>query len=292
MDLIQRVSLAPMKGVENGFLIATIFILAGCGGPKPPVDRQPIVFPPPHPATSKVTVDPLLDLAAVGDAASQYKLGMRLDEQKSYNEAAKWYRLAAEQGHREAQFNFSCMLVEGIGVEADALEAAKWCRKAAEQGLTEAQFNLGKFYEEGRGVTQFNSEAAKWYRLAADQGYAPAQFRMGDFLLRGKGIGKNEKEAVRFLTPAAQQGHVDAQYFLGFMMARGQGTGKNLVRAYVWLNLASAKRHTGAQKEKVRLAKEMLTADVAKAQRLSFLFEAEAMVLPVAKSAPISEPEN
>jgi len=281
-----------MKGVQHSLLIASILVFAGCGGPKPPADRQPIEFPPPHPETPAVTVDPLLDRAAVGDAASQFKLGARLDEQKSYNDAAKWYRLAAEQGHREAQFNFACMLSKGLGIETDALKAAEWCRKAAEQGLVEAQFNLGNYFEEGKGVTQFKGEAAKWYRLAADQGYAPAQFKIGDFLLRGIGTKMDEKESVRFLTPAAQQGHVEAQYALGFMMARGRGTGKNLVRAYVWLNLASAKRHLGAQQEKARLAKEMLAADVAKAQRLSFLFKAEAKVLPAPKSAPISKPEN
>ena len=141
-----------MKGVQHSLLIASILVFAGCGGPKPPADRQPIEFPPPHPETPAVTVDPLLDRAAVGDAASQFKLGARLDEQKSYNDAAKWYRLAAEQGHREAQFNFACMLSKGLGIETDALKAAEWCRKAAEQGLVEAQFNLGNYFEEGKGV--------------------------------------------------------------------------------------------------------------------------------------------
>ena len=53
------------------------------------------------------------------------------------------------------------------GVAQDHAEAAKWFRLAAEQGLAQAQFNLGVLYYGGEGVEQNRAEAAKWYRLAA-----------------------------------------------------------------------------------------------------------------------------
>ncbi len=45
-------------------------------------------------------------------------------------------------------------------------------RLAADQGDADAQFNLGIMYENGRRVPQDETEAVRWYRLAADQGFA------------------------------------------------------------------------------------------------------------------------
>jgi hypothetical protein len=51
-------------------------------------------------------------------------------------------------------------------------EAARWSRKAADQGHAQAQYNLGSMFYEGRGVAQSDVEAAWWYRKASDQGDA------------------------------------------------------------------------------------------------------------------------
>jgi uncharacterized protein len=54
----------------------------------------------------------------------------------------------------------------------DYAEAVKWYRLAAEQGNANAQYNLGVMYDNGDGVVQDYAEAVKWYRLAAEQGNA------------------------------------------------------------------------------------------------------------------------
>ena len=89
-------------------------------------------------------------------------------------EAAKWYRKAAEQGHAGAQFLLGTMYVTGKGVPQDYREAAKWTRKAAEQGLAEAQYGLGYMYVKGEGVPQDFLQAHAWMNLAAGQGYKRA----------------------------------------------------------------------------------------------------------------------
>ena len=53
-------------------------------------------------------------------------------------------------------------------------EVARWFRLAAVQGHADAQFNLGHMFENGQGVTQDRAEAARWYRMAAAQGHAVA----------------------------------------------------------------------------------------------------------------------
>ena len=46
------------------------------------------------------------------------------------------------------------MYFKGRGVSRDYNEAAKWYNKAAEQGVAYAQNNLGSMYYDGRGVSR------------------------------------------------------------------------------------------------------------------------------------------
>ena len=57
-------------------------------------------------------------------------------------EVAGWFRLAAIQGHADAQFNLGCMFDDGQGVAHDRAEAARWYRMAAAQGHSVAYFSL------------------------------------------------------------------------------------------------------------------------------------------------------
>ncbi len=81
-------------------------------------------------------------------ANSQYKLGLSYKLSKGIiardgkevakslrlAEAAKWMRLAADQGHPEAQCELGICYEWGIGVEQDVIEAKKWFHSAASQG--------------------------------------------------------------------------------------------------------------------------------------------------------------
>ena len=55
------------------------------------------------------------------------------------------------------------------GVPQDYEEAVRWYRLAAAQGDATAQFNLGVRYAEGRGVVQDYVQAHKWTNLAASR---------------------------------------------------------------------------------------------------------------------------
>lgn len=105
-------------------------------------------------------------------SGSYYK-GWRAKQ--SYTEAAKWCRMAADQGHVGAQLNLECFYQEGEGVARDEIEGMKWIRMAAEQGRDVAQFALGRLYAEGIGIEKDETEAVKWYRMAAEQGLAVAE---------------------------------------------------------------------------------------------------------------------
>ena len=55
----------------------------------------------------------------------------------------------------------------GEGLPQDASAAARWYRMAAEQGNTDAQFFLGNAHLLGRGVPQDYANAFLWLDLAA-----------------------------------------------------------------------------------------------------------------------------
>ena len=77
---------------------------------------------------------------------------------------------------------------EGAVVEQDYGEAARWFRLAAQQGNDAARFNLGVLYKKGQGVPQDDTEAARWYRQAAERGYAKAQNNLGYMHATGSGV--------------------------------------------------------------------------------------------------------
>ena len=93
------------------------------------------------------------------------RAGVRQD----VTEAARWLRLAAEQGHAEAQNRLGFCYGRGEGVPADPVEAVRWFRMAAEQGHSEAQSNLERMAgergdAEGSEADQFFGRLSRWLR--------------------------------------------------------------------------------------------------------------------------------
>ena len=70
-----------------------------------------------------------------------------------------------------------------IAVEAyearDYKTAFKEFKISADNGDTEAQFQLGYMYELGRGVPQWYKQSIRLYELAADKNNISAQYRLG-----------------------------------------------------------------------------------------------------------------
>ena len=58
----------------------------------------------------------------------------------SQKEGVKWYRLAAEQGHLEAQSELGICYANGWGVTRDLVEAYVWHTLAGEQGHVMADY--------------------------------------------------------------------------------------------------------------------------------------------------------
>jgi hypothetical protein len=95
------------------------------------------------------------------------------------------------------------MYANGEGVKQDYLRAAEWYRKAAEQGLREAQYALGFMYEEGQGLAKDRGQAVRWLELAAAQGEVRAQTLLNRMTTAGAGE-RRAAEAVAKTPPAGR----------------------------------------------------------------------------------------
>jgi len=186
-----------------------------------------------------MNIDELKTAAKQGDVLAQVQLGVHYTEAEDYEEAVRWYRLAAEQREASdlracAQNSLGHAYNEGLGVPKDAKDAVKWWRMAAEQGLAGAQLNLGNAYNNGNGVPEDAKEAVKWFRMAAEQGEAFAQHNLGNAYDKGNGVGKNMVEAVKWWRMAAEQGLAASQFNLANVYEQGDGVAENKEEALKW----------------------------------------------------------
>ena len=109
---------------------------------------------------------------------SQFRLGLANETgyaggSRDLAASEHWYRLAAEQGHSEAQSRLGDLLFDGHwlnAVKQDLDAAMYWQRRAAEQGVPHAQFRLGGLLCL-RGNQQ---EGYAWLWLARSNGHGGA----------------------------------------------------------------------------------------------------------------------
>ncbi len=111
------------------------------------------------------------EAADTGFVPAMATMGVLCASTDRAEEAVRWWRLAAESGDLEAQYNLAQALAKGRGAPVDDAQALSWMLRAAENGLAPAQSQLGVMYATGRGVACDPIEAHKWFfiaRLAGD----------------------------------------------------------------------------------------------------------------------------
>lgn len=162
--------------------------------------------------------DKLYDIGILepSTAQEQWTFAHKLEGEKNFEDAFKWYKKAAEQGHEEAQYMVSDMYLKGKGVKQNNEEAFKWMKKAAEgkASSSEMQGKLGTFYHNGIGVQKDYTEALKWFKKAADNGNVKSQVLLGLMYKNGEGTDINYEEAIKWLKKASDSGDKEAQKYL------------------------------------------------------------------------------
>ena len=129
-------------------------------------------FPTMHAKSTLVPVlAGLLMLAGGAPARADFNDGVVALMQGRNEEALKTFLpLAETSNHAYSQYFLGRMYAEGRGVPQDREQAAKWFRKAAEKGVQDAQYRLGGMYERGEGVPTDMEYAYAWYSVSAHIG--------------------------------------------------------------------------------------------------------------------------
>lgn len=190
---------------------------------------------------------------------AQYELANLIEIGKGIgkidSEAFKYYLMAAEQGHKDAQVKVGYYFENGKGVdnklsmEERLKKAFIYYKRAARQEQMSGQYNLGLCYEFSKGVKLNLLKAVSWYQCAANQGMSAAKNRLGYCYEHGKGVDKELKLALDNYQAAANAGIENAQYAVGLLYDGGKvpGVGKNTLLAIHYFRLAADQGHKEAQ---------------------------------------------
>ena len=112
---------------RQAFALASAGAALGCAHSKGALAR--CVF-----STGSSEIALARESADFGSCFGQYVVGIHFKKIHQMEEAERWLRLAADQGHATAQFSLSIMYSLGDGVEKNVAEAEFWKQKAAAQG--------------------------------------------------------------------------------------------------------------------------------------------------------------
>ena len=186
------------------------------------------------------------ECGAALSAEDCFNRGRWAEQDRKNQEAARWFRRAAERGHAEAPYHLGLMYLNGQGVSKAHDASARWLRQAADQGHALAQRNLAVLYFKGQGVPRDHAATVEWLKRAAVQGCVLAQVDLARVYLKGDGV-QDPVAAVSWLHHLAEGGHRDEQYYLGLMYFNGQGVSRSHTAAAVWFRRAADQFHHEAE---------------------------------------------
>jgi uncharacterized protein len=188
-------------------------------------------------------------LNAQNEVAKAYASGRRGNA--NYEEAARWYRRAADQGDPDAQTNLGVLYLLGRGVAHDDTQALRWFQRAAASDYPLGLHDLGIMYNNGWGVAKDPQHALELLLRAANAGVEVSQVNVALAYMNGGGVPQDPSLAVRWLKRAVKHGFAPANFILGIAYETGRGTDPDarkaaeLYRKAAEQNLAEAQNNLG-----------------------------------------------
>ena len=166
-----------------------------------------------------------------GDPQAQYELAMYYIDSLPRNtmdvsrqaEGVHLLRLASNQNHSAAQFEFARCYMSGLIVDRDTDEAIKWFVKSAQSGYVDAQLILGRVYSSGEDVEQDYEQSFYWYDMARKAGDVRGAVFVSLAYINAMGVKQDYKSAFDALYPFALRGDPDALFYIGYYYAKGIG---------------------------------------------------------------------
>ncbi|MDE2234331.1 MAG: SEL1-like repeat protein [Gammaproteobacteria bacterium] len=153
-------------------------------------------------------------------------------------------------------------------------EAARWYQLAAERGHPMAQDRLADLFMLGRGVSQSDAQAFAWYARTAAQAYAMAQCNLAYMHSQGLGTPVDQEAATSMFLRAAAQGEARAYFNLGLRYYVGLGALAGPVHACAWMSNAARLNYPTARTELESMRASLNDAQRVQARELAALIEA------------------
>ncbi|MEJ0094936.1 MAG: tetratricopeptide repeat protein [Methylocella sp.] len=176
-----------------------------------------------------------------------------LDVRRDPTEAARWYKLASDNGERQATFALAMAKLKGDGVPEDRAGATALFEKAAAQGHPGALYNLGVLAIANNGIVSNFAKAAKDFEQAANLGDSDGAYALGLLYRNGSGVEKSDERAAEWIGLAAKENNVAAEVEYAIMLFNGIGVPKDETAAAKLFLKAAARDNPVAQNRVARL---------------------------------------
>ncbi len=173
----------------------------------------------------------------------------------NYQEAFKWFLLAAQNGNSQAMNIVGVMYANGIAKDTDEGKAKYWYEKGSELNNVDAIYNLAllnfkeknikeaiKYFQKGRdlkhiksiinlaniyangiGIDQNEVMSFNLYKEAVDLGDNNSIYNLAILYFEGKGVEQNYQKAIELLEKGRGLNNADCIYFLGTIYREGLG---------------------------------------------------------------------
>ncbi len=131
---------------------------------------------------------------------------------KDFIKARDYYRIAAEKGHRGAQYDYAWMCKNGLGGCKDIVTAIDFFEKSALKGHLLSMRELATLYqlEECRNY----QKACEWADKGASFGDPMCEFVLGNLYLFGRGCKADMSKAMIFYKRAQKNGICQAEIMM------------------------------------------------------------------------------
>ena len=176
--------------------------------------------------------------AAMGNLGFMYENGLGVP--LSYDKAREYYEKAADLGDALSLYNLGYMYLYGLGVPLSYDKALQYYEKAADMGDAAALNNLGYMYQTGQGVPVSYDKAREYYEKAADLGLSTALSNLGYMYQNGLGVAVSYDRALEYYEKAADLGNAMALNNLGSMYQNGLGVAVSYDKALEYYEKAAA----------------------------------------------------
>ena len=168
-----------------------------------------------------LTVCERLATESPSDMRLRFLWATALDKNKSYVEAARQYRTAADAGNLDASGALGVYYATGKGVIQNPQRAFELIEKAALAGDAASMGNLGVMYDRGLFVRADYVKAREWFEKSIEAGNSFALVNAAVLFLNGNGVDKDYDTAAQYFQQAADLDEGIALKYLAMMNERG-----------------------------------------------------------------------